>query len=76
VSRSGAKSLALVSAEILAEVEAEERIKVAEIATIRDSAPHLKSEIAELLRKVAQELRAPADEVTYDDLERFVAGVA
>jgi len=76
VNRVGAKSLAAVSAQILAEVEAEERTKMAELAAVHESTPTVGSEIGELMRKVAGELRAAEEEVTYDDLERFVGGAA
>jgi hypothetical protein len=76
VRRVSARSLATVSAEILAEVEAEERVKVAELAVVRNSVPRFRSDLGELLRKVAEVLRASTDELTYDDLDRFVGCVA
>jgi hypothetical protein len=68
--------LAAVSAQILAEVDAEERVKVAELAALHDAVPRFRSDLGALLRKVAEELRGSTDEVTYDDLDRFVGGVA
>jgi hypothetical protein len=66
------RSIAAIADEILAEVESEERIKVAEIAAIHAATPKYMSETGELLHKVAEDLRVVPSQVTYNDLEMFL----
>jgi hypothetical protein len=67
-------NLYVLSAQVLAEVEDAERVKQAETAVIREVAPGFQSEIGQLMRKVAAELRNQNDEVTYEDLNAFREG--
>lgn len=66
------KSIATVSDKILAEVERGEQTKLAEIAANKVTSPRFKSDIGELLHKVAEDLRAVPGQVTYNDLEMFL----
>lgn len=69
-------SLAALSERVLAEVESEHRVKTAEVAAIRAAAPDTRSEIAQLLHKVAEEVRSTPSNITYDDLANFMQGGA
>ncbi len=66
--------LAQVSADILAEVENAERVKQAEVSAVHAATPRFKSELGQLMHKVAEELRNDTNEVTYDDLRAFQEG--
>ncbi len=66
------KSIATISNEILAEVENGEQTKLAEIAAIHAATPAYKTEVGELLHKVAEDLRAVPTQVTYNDLDMFL----
>jgi hypothetical protein len=74
VSRRQPKTLVAVTDEILAEVTAHERVKTAEINALRDVTPSHQTEIGQLLHKVAEDLRHTAVDVTYEDLNQYVAG--
>jgi len=74
VSRPRPTPLAELSTAILAEVEAEERVKAAEVEALRAATPRHASDLGRLLDKVAEDLRGDASEVTYDDLHAFVEG--
>lgn len=60
--------------EILAEVNAAERVKVAEAEAVRAATPAFTSEIGQLLRKVAADARESASDVTLEDLHNFLGG--
>jgi hypothetical protein len=69
-------SFAALSERVLAEVEGEQRVKSAEIAAIREANPDSCSEIAQLLHKVASEIRSAPSDITYDDMANFMSGGA
>lgn len=66
--------ISTLSTQILAEVENDERIKQAEIAVIREVAPGFQTEIGQMMRKIAADLRNENNEVTYEDLNTFREG--
>jgi hypothetical protein len=66
------KNIATVSDEILAEIERGEQVKLAALDAERAAVPVYETEIGELLHKVAEDLRAVPDQVTYNDLDMFL----
>lgn len=68
--------IATIADEVLAEVEAGERRKLAEIEAVKAATPRHAGEVSRLLAKVAEELRAPAPDVTYDDVTQFLGGLS
>jgi hypothetical protein len=66
------KNIETISDEILAEVEQGERVKLAEVAAVREATPRYATEIGQLMHKVAEDLRATPREVTYDDLTAYL----
>jgi hypothetical protein len=74
VSRPRSTSLAALSTAVLAEVEAEERVKAAEVEALRAATPRHVSDLGRLLHKAAEELNDDANDVTYDDLQSFAEG--
>jgi hypothetical protein len=66
------KNITEISNEILAEVEREEQVKLAEVTAIREATPRHVTEIGTLLHKVAEDLRATPRDVTYDDLRTYL----
>jgi len=74
MSRPRPTSLAELSTAILAEVEAEERVKAAEVEALHAATPRHASDLGRLLHKTAQALSDDANDVTYDDLHAFVEG--
>jgi len=66
--RSHSISLETLSAEILADLERDERVKTAEVEAVRAAQPRFRTELGQLLHKVAEELRAATDEVSWGDL--------
>lgn len=67
------KSFSSVADEILAEINASEQVKVAQLEAVREATPSHDSELASLMHKVAAELRREASDVTYADLNAFIA---
>jgi len=76
VKRRSVTSLAALSENVLAEVEGEQRVKSAEMAALRAARPDSCSEIAQLLHKVAEEIRSTPPDVTYEDLAAYMQGGA
>ena len=74
MSRPRSTSLAALSTAVLAEVEAEERVKAAEVEALRTEIPRHASDLGRLLHKVAADLREQASDVTYEDLHAFAEG--
>ncbi len=74
MSRAKPRSLAAISAEVLAEVERAERVKQAELATVGAAGASHRSDLGQLLHKVAEELQCSSHDVTYEDLHAFVGG--
>jgi len=72
VKKNRVTSLATLSDNILAEVEASERVKVAEAEAVKAATPDTRSEIVQLLHKVATEVRSTPADITYGDLENFL----
>lgn len=68
------KHLSIIADEVLSQVESAERIKHAEVEALRAVVPKHRSEIAQLLHKMAEDLRAAPDDVTYEDLGQFLEG--
>ena len=67
-------SLSALSAEILAEVQAEKQAKLAASTEKTAAAPVCNTELGTLLYKLSAELRAASEEVSYDDLLQFAKG--
>jgi hypothetical protein len=67
-------NIAIVSADILAEVERAERVKQAELQALHEVTPSYASEIGTLMHKVADALRSDKNEISYDDLKAFQEG--
>jgi hypothetical protein len=67
------KSFSTVADEILAEISAEEHVKVAQLEAVRAATPSHDSELAVLMHKMAGELRSEASDVTYADLAAFIS---
>jgi hypothetical protein len=63
-----------LAAQILADVDQAERVKLAELEAVRGGQPRFQSELGELLHKAADELRTATDEVSTEDLEQFLGG--
>lgn len=68
------KPFTVVADDILSEVNGAERVKLAEAEAVRAATPRFTSEIGQLLHKVAEETRAGATEVTYEDLHNYLGG--
>ena len=66
------KNISTISDEILAEVDQNEHVKLAEIAAVREATPRYTTEIGLLMHKVAEDLRASQGEVTYADLAIYL----
>ena len=66
------KNISTISDEILAEVDQNEHVKLAEIAAVREATPRYTTEIGLLMHKVAEALRASHGEVTYADLAIYL----
>ena len=74
MSRAQSMSIDDLAAQILADDDQAERVKLAELEAVRGGQPRFQSELGELLHKVADEMRTTADEVSTEDLERFLGG--
>ena len=70
------KNISAITDEILAEITAAERVKTAEVEALRATTPSHRTEISQLLHKVAAELRTNASDVTYDDVNQLLAEIA
>lgn len=67
-------SLSDLSASVMADVENAERTKTAQLEAVRVATPTHLTELGTLMHKVAEELRSPPPEVTYEDLALFFKG--
>lgn len=72
--RSPTQHLALVADDVLNEVERVERVKEAEVAAVRAATPRHQGDLGQLLCKLAEEVRAIPEDVTYDDLRAYSEG--
>jgi len=64
--------ISTISDAILAEVEQNEQVKLAEVTAIREATPRYTTEIGELLHKVAEDIRATPCDITYNDLRTYL----
>jgi proline dehydrogenase len=69
-------SIGLLAEEILDEVKNAKLTKLAEHQMIREACEHRppQTELGKQLVKLAADLRTQSDEVSVDDLQRFVGG--
>ena len=70
------KNISAVTDEILAEVASAERVKTAEIEALRATTPTHRTEMSQLLHKVAEELRTSASDVTYEDVNQLLVEIS
>ena len=72
MARAPLRSLRDVASEVLEEVDREANIKTAEQRIVRAVAAEPRTDLGQLLHKVAAAVRADEDEVSYDDLSGFL----
>ena len=73
MARAPLQSLQAVADEVLHEVDQAAFMKRAETEIVREAARQPSTELGQLLHKVADTVRASDDDVTYEDLNAFLA---